>query len=285
MATGMLVMASSSVLFSAMSLLVPLTRSVNTSIVVSARFITGIVVILGMAAFRLASLRAVNRWWLVVRGVIGASSVYFFYRGITTLGLGKGTVLNYTYPVFSALLAPLIVKEKFSWDIVAAALVSFVGILLVVSPGGGVSFASIGIEDMLALLGGILAGVAVVVIKKLRETDSPHMIYLAQCVFGLLVVGWPTVTGSFAFPAIQWLVLLGIGVLATAAQLAMTWAYKHVRATEGSLLAFLVPVLNVMLGVAVFGEKMHLTTLIGSLVVLLCCGYVAFREKILKLFG
>jgi len=285
MATGMLVMASSSVLFSAMSILIPLTRSVNTSIVVSARFVTGIAVILGMAGLGIVRLKAVNRWWLLVRGIIGASSVYFFYRGITTLGLGKGTVLNYTYPVFAALLAPLVVKEKFSWDVLAAALVSFLGILLVVSPGGGVSFSSIGVEDLLALLGGVLSGVAVVAIKKLRETDSPHIIYLAQCVFGMLVVGWPTITGSFAFPPIQWVILLGIGVLATAAQLAMTWAYKHVPATTGSLLAFLVPVLNVLLGVAVFGELMHLSTLVGSVVVLLCCGYVAFREKILKLFG
>jgi hypothetical protein len=87
----MLVMASSSVLFSAMSLLVPLTRSVDTSIVVSARFVTGIAVILGMAGLGIVRLKAVNRWWLLVRGIIGASSVYFFYRGITTLGLGKGT--------------------------------------------------------------------------------------------------------------------------------------------------------------------------------------------------
>jgi drug/metabolite transporter (DMT)-like permease len=63
----------------------------------------------------------------------------------------------------------------------------------------------------------------------------------------------------------------------------MTWAYKHVPATEGSLLAFLTPVINVLLGVAIFGESMHPSTLIGSAIVLACCGYVAFREKLLKL--
>ena len=134
-ARGMLIMASSSVLFSAMSLLIPLTRSVNTSIVVSARFVTGIVVILGLALTGFTRLQAVNRWWLIVRGIIGATSVYFFFRGITMLGLGKGTVLNYTYPIFAALLAPLVVKEKLSWDVLAAALVSFIGIWLVVNPG------------------------------------------------------------------------------------------------------------------------------------------------------
>jgi drug/metabolite transporter (DMT)-like permease len=276
----MLVMAASSALFSAMSLVIPFTRGVSTSVIVSARFVMGILLILALAVLGRTRLKAVNRWWLILRGVIGAASVYFFFRGIMNLGLGKGTILNYTYPIFAALLAPLIVKEKLSWDVLAAALVSFVGIWLVVSPG---SLSSISVEDLLALLGGFLSGVAVVAIKKLRETDTPFIIYLAQCVFGLLIVGWPTVTSSFTFPWVQWLLLAGLGVLATAAQLTMTWAYKHVRATEGSLLAFLVPVLNVLLGVILFGETMHVSTIVGSVVVLLCCGYVAFRERLLRL--
>ena len=279
---GMPIMAASSVLFSAMSLLIPLTRSVNTSLVASARFVTGIVVIVGLALAGFTRIKPVNYWWLIVRGLIGATSVYFFYRGITNLGLGKGTVLNYTYPVFAALLAPLMLKEKLPWDVGAAVLVSFLGIALVVNPG---RLNGLGVEELLALLGGVLSGIAVVAIKKLRETDTPYVIYLAQCVFGLLVVGWPTITSSFGFSGQIWLILLGVGALATAAQLAMTWAYKHVPATEGSLFGFLVPVLNVLLGVIVFGEKMRVSTVAGSALVLVCCGYVAFRERILRLVG
>jgi drug/metabolite transporter (DMT)-like permease len=277
---GMLVMTASAVLFSAMSLLLPFTHAVSTFIMVSARFVTGIVAICALALMGFTKLRAVNKVWLVIRGVIGATAVYFFYRGIMNLGLGKGSILNYTYPIFAALLAPLVLKEKLSWDVLVAGAVSFFGIWLVVSPG---PISSIGLEDLLALLGGILSGFAVVVIKKLRETDTPFIIYLAQCLFGLLVVGWPTATSSFAFAGIEWVILLGLGALATVAQLTMTWAYKHVPATEGSLLAFLTPVLNVLLGVLIFGETMRATTWIGSAIVLTCCGYVAFREKLLKL--
>ncbi|HEY9594076.1 MAG TPA: DMT family transporter [Spirochaetia bacterium] len=273
-------MAASSALFSAMSLVIPFTRGVSTPIIVSARFVTGILLILVMAAAGLTSLRAVTKLWLVVRGVIGAASVYFFFRGIMTLGLGKGTILNYTYPVFAALFAPLLLKEKLSWDVLVAAIVAFGGIWLVVSPG---SIASVGVEDLLGLLGGVLSGIAVVAIKKLRETETPYIIYLAQCVFGLLVVGWPTATSSFSFGGVEWLLLAVLGVVATAAQLTMTWAYKHVPATEGSLLAFLTPVINVVLGVIVFGEEMRVTTIVGSAIVLACCGYVAFRERILRL--
>lgn len=279
---GMPVMAASAVLFSLMSSLIPFTHSVSTSIIASARFVVGIGVILAISLVRRTPITAVNRWWLIARGLIGATSVYFFFRGIMNLGLGKGTILNYTYPIFAALLAPLLIKEKLSWDVITAGLVSFFGIWLVVSPG---RLSGIGVEGLLALLGGVLSGIAVVAIKKLRETDSPSIIYLAQCVFGLLVVGWPTVTSSFGFGMINWVILLGIGLVATVAQLTMTWAYKHVRATEGSLLAFMTPVINVLLGVLVFGEQMRASTLAGSALVLLCCGYIAFRERILRLFG
>jgi drug/metabolite transporter (DMT)-like permease len=279
-AKGMLVMAASSVLFSAMSLLVPWTKEASTSVVTAARFITGILIIAGFAVSGITRLTARNRLWLVVRGVIGAVSVFLFFRGIVTLGLGKGTILNYTYPIFAALLAPLMLRERLHLDVLAAIGVSFFGIYLVLNPG---NILAIGSDGLLALLGGALSGVAVVAIKKLRETDSPYMIYLAQCVFGLFVVGYPTVTSSFAFSAVTWLILLGVGLFATAAQLLMTWAYKHVPATEGSLLAFLVPVLNMILGVIVFGETMHPATIAGSLLVLASCVYVAFREKIIRL--
>ena len=189
-------MAASSVLFSAMSLLVPLTRGVSAFVVTAARFATGIAVILAAALAGLTRLSAVNRGWLVVRGLVGATAVYLYYRGIMQLGLGKGTVLNNTYPVFAALLAPLLLRERIPLDVLAAVVASFGGIWLVVSPG---RIASVGVEELLALLGGVLGGAAIVAIKKLRETDSSSVIYLAQCLFGLLVVGWPTARSSFAF--------------------------------------------------------------------------------------
>jgi drug/metabolite transporter (DMT)-like permease len=277
---GMVVMAASSVLFSAMSFLVPLAGPASSAVVTTARFAVGIIIIAGFAVSGLTRLSPKNWLWLIVRGIIGAASVFLFFRGIRQLGLGRGTVLNYTYPIFAALVAPLLLREKLHPDVLAAIAVAFVGIYLVLDPK---NILAVGVEGLLALLGGALSGVAVVAIKKLRETESPSVIYLAQCVFGLLVVAYPTATSSFTFPAATWVVLAGVGVLATGAQLLMTWAYKHVPATEGSLLAFLVPVLNVILGILVYGEAMRPAILAGSLLVLAACTWVAFREKIMGL--
>jgi drug/metabolite transporter (DMT)-like permease len=289
---GMLIMAASSVTFSAMSLLVPFAKAAGTYVLASARFVTGGVAILVMALFGLIKLRAVNLPWLLVRGAFGGVSVFLFYYGILKLGLGMGTVLSNTYPVFAALLAPILLHEKIKADVLAAVLVSFAGICLIVYPegvlalfgaaGGSAAF-TMGWDGLLALLGGFLASVAVVAIKKLRETDSSPVIYLAQCLFGALVFGYPTAASSFAFPPVIWIVLVAIGGLATVAQLIMTYAYKHVPTTEGSLLSFLMPVVNVVLGAAIFAETMHPLALVGSGVVLAACVYVALRDRIFGL--
>ncbi len=275
----MLVMAASSLVFSAMSLLVPFAKPASTFVMASSRYVIGIAAVLGMALFGLTRLRFRNWLWLVIRGVFGAVATYLYYYGIVTLGLGMGTILNYTYPVFAAVLAPLLLGERLPWDVAAAVLVSFGGIFLVVDPlasgAGGVS------RDMtLALLGGVTSGVAVVAVRKLRETESSPVIYLSQCVFGILVTGYPAARSSFSFGLPVWIVLLGIGILATVAQLLMTSAYRDVPATEGSLLAFLTLVLNAVLGVVVFGESFRPVALAGSLIVLAACVYVALRERI-----
>jgi drug/metabolite transporter (DMT)-like permease len=278
---GMLVMAASAMLFSGMSVLVPFARPASPFIMASSRYVTGIAAVMALTLLGFTRLRVGNWPWMIVRGVFGALATYLYYYGIVTVGLGMGTILNNTYPVFAAVLAPLLLGEKLPWDVAAAVLVSFLGIFLVVDPlGSGGMGAGNMLPTILALVGGITAGVAIVAVKKLRETESSPMIYLSQCAFGILVTGYPTAVSSFRFPLPVWVVLLGIGVLATVAQLLMTSAYRDVPTAEGSLLGFLTPVINAVLAVIVFGERFRPLALAGSLVVLTACLYVALREKI-----
>ena len=63
------------------------------------------------------------------------------------------------------------------------------------------------------------------------------------------------------------MILVCIGLTAAAAQLMMTYAYRQVKVSTGSLIGMLVPVCNVILGITIFSEEISLRVVIGILIV------------------
>lgn len=275
-AKGILWMVSSSILFSIMAVLV---RYANSSYYLSGwktseiRFTVCIILISALAFSRKYPLRFVNRSWLASRGIFGGAAVCIFFFSINKIGMAKATVLTFTYPLWAAALSPLVFKKPVSKGLWIAIITAFVGLCLIVIPRGGIT--SVSAMDMLALFGGLLSGWAILSIKKLHETDSSRAILFSQCFFGLMFAIVPSFREGYSFPAGAWAVLVLIGLVAAAAQLQMTHAYKYVGAAEGSLISILNPVLNVFLGVVFFKEPLTLRVVTGCVIVMICCLYAA----------
>jgi len=268
---GFILMALASVMFCITSLFVRI-ASVNAFQCAYVRFVFGIVVLCSLWWSGLLRLRVVNRPAWVVRGVCGGAAVWLFFLAIQRIGLAEGTVLSFTYPVFAASTARFWLRERAGIGTWVAIAVALAGVYLVVWPrqwGGPVAI------KLLAVLGGALGGVAVAAVRKLRQTDSSHAILLAQCLFGLLIVTVPADRLPYDFERQTWLALMGVGFFATIGQLLMTYSYKLVPATEGSLMGMLTPVLNIAVGSIFFSEVMRTRAWLGALFVLGSCVYVS----------
>lgn len=280
---GILVMALSSVIFSAMSTFVKILPDDGSTVakIALARFLFGTFLILGAGWLGLIRVRFVAKWLLVTRGVLGALAVYVYFISIAKVGLGKGSVLNFSYPIFAAVFATLFLRDRVRLDVWACVFLGFIGAYLIVMPDAARGAVRLNSYDLLALLGGVLAGGAVVAIKKLRETDSSYVIFLSQCFFGVLLVAGPASSGRVAFHGPEWVLLAALVVFAAIGQLLMTYAYKHVPATEGSLIALLTPAINMAVGISFFGkaEKMSVTAYFGCALILGSCAYVAIRKN------
>jgi drug/metabolite transporter (DMT)-like permease len=122
-----------------------------------------------------------------------------------------------------------------------------------------------------AILGAVLAGLAVVAVRKLTETDSSPVIFLAQSLVGFWLVFVPALGAPSQLTVPLALLLLGIGLTASVAQLLMTWSYRSVDATTGSLLSVLTPVLNVLFGVLLFREALGPLQALGAGLIILSC--------------
>ena len=278
--TGALWMVSSSILFSFMAVFV---RYANSRYSLSGwktseiRFAVCILVILGLSLSKKYPLKFVNYSWLASRGFFGGVAVCIFFYAINKIGMARATVLTFTYPIWAAMLSPLVFKKPVSLGLWIAIITAIIGLYLIVIPPEGI--VSISAIDILALFAGLLSGWAILSIKKLHETDSSRAILFSQCLFGLMFAIVPSYKEGYSFPIEAWAILILIGVIAAVAQLQMTHAYKFVGATEGSLISILNPVLNVFLGVIIFKEPLTLRASFGCAIVLTCCLYAAIPGR------
>jgi drug/metabolite transporter (DMT)-like permease len=162
----------------------------------------------------------------LIRGIAGAISLGGYFYAIAKLPLATAQTLNYTSPIFLAIVTVAVLGERFSAWLIVAVILGFGGVAMLLQP----TFAE-GNEGpaLIGLFSGVLASWAYLSVRNLGRLGEPDVRVLFW--FGVTAtIGcglWQLVTSTFH--AIRWenaWILLGMGVTATAAQLAMTRAYR-----------------------------------------------------------
>jgi drug/metabolite transporter (DMT)-like permease len=226
-------------------------------------------------------LKTHNRPLLVLRGVLGGAAVLLFFTAIQLAGAGVGTLLNYTYPIWANVLGVLFLRQRpvaGFWLLLAVALL---GVYLVIDPRFGVPSAG----ELAGLCSAMLAGGAVLCIKKLRDTDDALVIIWSFSLIGLLfalplvVHGEVTKTSVMPWgdPRAFWL-LLGAGLGSFLGHVYFTGGYKHTSLQLGSILALTVPVIAVTSGWLILDEPLAPGFLLGGALILGSCGWLGWLE-------
>ena len=276
--TGSVMMVCSSICFSVMAGLIRSIPHIDSYTIAFFRFAICLALLGSLALTKKIELTFGRSTLLFLRGFFGGMAVLLFYLAINTIGIAKGTVILYSSPIFATIGGVIFLGEKVSiqkWFIIFAA---FFGIYLIAT-GDAKGLLSVGMYDLLAALGALSAGVAVVLVKKLRSTESSHSIFFAQSVVGIWLVLIPATANSSSIGIGAGFVLLAIGIAASAGQLSMTYAFRHLPISTGSLIGMLVPVFNIGVGVIGFGEVISMRCITGILIVLVSCALVLAGKR------
>ncbi len=278
---GAALILSSTVAFCLMSGLVRYASDIDPYKTTLFRFIVGLGMLGTAALFGKITLKFTNGPLLLLRGLTGGTAILIFFFSVSKLGVGKGTVLIYSFPIFGSIFSSIFLKEKIDAIRFGAILLSFAGIyLLAVDNGQDTSLVGgLGPYELLAIFGAMLGGLALVAVKKLHDTDSSYAIYFSQCVIGLWVVVIPANIVPCSIGISGGLLLVSIGVTSTVGQLLSTEGIRYVSVATGSLLGMLVPVLNYFLGVIAFNEVMSWRSVVGSAAVLGACVVVLLKNN------
>jgi drug/metabolite transporter (DMT)-like permease len=277
---GIVLILISTVFFCLMSSLVKYASDIDPYKTTLFRFIVGLGILGTAALFGKVKLNFVHGPLLFLRGLFGGTAILIFFMSVPKLGVGKGTVLIYAFPIFGSIFSSIFLKEKIGIVRLIAILAAFVGIyFLAADNGNGFSFLDIlGKYELLAIFGAMLGGMALVLVKKLHDTDTSYTIYFAQCVIGLWIVVVPANVVPCSIGFSGGLLLVAIGITATIGQLLSTEAYRYVQVPTGSLLGMLVPVMNYFVGVMVFNEVISWRSIIGTAAVLGSCVVVLLKS-------
>jgi drug/metabolite transporter (DMT)-like permease len=211
------------------------------------------------------------------RGLSGFAALVLFFYALARLPLATAVTLNYTAPLFLAALSAWWLKEKQGRGLLAAVLLGFVGIVMLLRPQvEGQAW----LPALAGLVSGMLAAVAYVNVKQLGKLGEPEwrVVFYFTLLATLGGAAWMAVAGFHRPQAEDWPWLIGIGVTATVAQLALTRAYHRGRTLTVGALAYTTVGFSAVYGVMLFGERLPALAWAGMALVALA-GILAVRAS------
>lgn len=278
---GALLILASGCFYSVMAVLIKSIDHISAYQITFLRFLIGLLILCLAFLGRRITLKFTNRPLLLARGLVGCTAVFITYLSVIKLGIAKGTIILYSYPVFAVLFGTWLLKERLRWTNLLALTCSVIGLYLLLTRTNGLDgFFSVGLYETIALSGAVLAGLAVVIIRKLHQTETSWEIFFAQCAVGTAIFLLPSTRHASTVTVQETAILLAIGLLATVGQLGMTQGFRYLPVKTGSLLTLIEPVLNYLLGIFLFSELITPRSLSGSVLIATACLIVLFgREK------
>jgi drug/metabolite transporter (DMT)-like permease len=185
--------------------------------------------------------------------------------------IGQAVTLQYTNPLFVALLSGFFLSERVHPQVWALAMVSFLGIILIVSP----DLRTIEKDALLALGSGFFAGVAYLYVRRLRATEEALSIVFWFAAFSVVATVLPAAPSlaSISSDPILIIALVGIGVGAGAGQVGLTYAFHRANAAWVSAFSYLTVIVATAYGYLLFDEILDTRDIIGGMMIV-CSGII-----------
>jgi len=220
------------------------------------------VLILAYAGLRRLSLASARPGGQLALGIVGFASLALYFAAIGLLPLATATALNYTAPLFLALMLAAAHARARSAVVLLPVAAGLAGVWVLLEP----SFAGGDATGVwLGALSGLTGAAAYLLLGRLGRAGEPQRVTafhfsVVVCVFagvpaflgGISIAGWEQVA-----------LVLAIGLLATIAQLAMTRAYAISAPLVPATLSYSTVVFSSMIGAWWWGDQVGLWDALG----------------------
>lgn len=232
--------------------------------------IGGYLLIFKRGAFKV---RVKHLWIFLGTGVLSIAFYNVCYFAcINMCGLSFAAILLYTAPCFVVLLSAVFFKEHLTRQRGFALIIAFVGCLLVVGVGSGQTSLS-GLGILVGLASGIgYALYSIFARVALKHYEAPTVMFYTFLFASLALLPFsePINIVSLALDSASvFEVMIALALISTVTPFACyTTGLAHMETGKASIMAFVEPMVSLLLGVMVFGEVLTLQNMIGVIGIL-----------------
>lgn len=247
-----------------------------------ARYAVQFVFMVALLAPRMGMGLVRTRWpgLQILRGVLLVGSTGFFYLSLSYLPLAEAAAITFVGPVLVTALSGPMLRERVTRRQWSAVALGFLGVLIIVRPGGGVFT----VHAVYPLCSALLFSLYQVLTRKLAGRENPFTTLFFTALVGAaatslpLPLTWQTPTlGQVPF-------MIGIGLLGGFGHFCLIRAVEHASPARLAPFIYTQLVWSTLLGFLVFAEFPGSGSLIG-MAVIISAGMLAIDWRQLRLAG
>lgn len=244
--------------------------SVDPLFIAWSRYGLGIFLVWLAYAGRGFDISVFRNWRLWLRSALVVCAVVSILNSIATEPLANTFAAFFIGPIFAYFGSALLLNEKITWFRTITLIIAFVGVLIVVRPGGGMSAGVI-----YALLGGMFYAAFLVSTRWLRDVTTPRSLLFSNLVMGTVMLT-PWAIGNIPEMDFKMTGLVFWSAAASAVgNMAIVLSSSLVDGSRIAPLIYMQVVYATLFGVLFFGDFPDQWTWIG-LAVLVSAGFASF---------
>ena len=200
------------------------------------------------------------------------------YASVVHLPLADATALAFSRILFTTIVAVIVLREVVSGGRWTATFAGFVGVVIMVRPGGEVdpvAFVAIGAACTFA--------VANVLIRLMSTTEPPNRILFYYQAGGIAVFLVPTILLWQSPPDfVSWLMAIAIGILTAIGMIGFIRGFAVGEASVIGPTEYVRLIFAATFGLLIFGEVPDIWTIVGALIIVACTSFIARMESARK---
>lgn len=220
----------------------------------------------------------------LIRGAVGTIGIVLGAWALSIMPLAETTILLFTSPLWTVLLAYPILGERFGLFRLSAVLFGFLGVIIIANPTSDLHALPL-IGVLIGLGWGFSSGMVDIMLRWLGKTENANTTVFYFVLFGTLTCGlhWPWAEiqdGSFSLSAL-W-IICGLGLTGLLSLMFKTQSYRLAEASIIAPVMYSMIIWTMLFDYLFWDKTPGWNVILGASIIILSNAFILYRENKIK---